>query len=164
MSDILNITYDIEEDAMKGKFLTFLVGEETFGIGIGNVTEIIGIQPITKMPEMPDYIGGIINLRGKIIPVMDVRLRFKKPRAEYNDRTCIIVIELGSISMGLIVDSVSDVLAIPDKDVSERPELNRRESHSYVKSIGKIGEKVILLLSCEKLLNDEELEAVSSQI
>jgi purine-binding chemotaxis protein CheW len=151
-------------NSMKDKFLTFSVGEETFGIEIGNVKEIIGMQPITQMPEVPDYIGGIINLRGKIIPVMDVRLRFKKSKEEYNDRTCIIVIELGKMSMGLIVDSVSDVLLIPDKDVSEKPEINGKSSHGYVKSIGKIGEKVILLINCDKLLNKEELDTVSSQL
>lgn len=125
---------------------------------------LIGIQPITKMPEMPDYISGIINLRGKIIPVMDVRLRFKKTKAEYNDRTCIIVIEFSSMSMGLIVDSVSEVLVIPDKDVSEKPEFNGKASRGYVKSIGKIDKKVILLLNCEKLLNEEELDTVSAQL
>ena len=164
MGDTLKNSDDSKEDAMKCKFLTFLVGEETFGIEIGNVTEIIGIQPITKMPEMPDYISGIINLRGKIIPVMDVRLRFKKTKAEYNDRTCIIVIEFSSMSMGLIVDSVSEVLVIPDKDVSEKPEFNGKASRGYVKSIGKIDKKVILLLNCEKLLNEEELDTVSAQL
>ena len=86
-----------EEDTQKGKFLTFSLGNESYGLEIKYVTEIIGIQPITEVPELPEYIRGIINLRGKIIPVMDVRLRFKKPFNEYNERTCIIVIDVGYI-------------------------------------------------------------------
>ncbi|MDP4095008.1 MAG: chemotaxis protein CheW, partial [Bacillota bacterium] len=86
--------FDQEEDTQKDKYLTFVVGSETYGIEIRHVTEIIGIQPITEVPELPEYIRGIINLRGKIIPVMDVRMRFKKSFKEYNDRTCVIVVDI----------------------------------------------------------------------
>lgn len=162
MADLLKSIVDIDVDSMKGRFLTFLNGEETFGIEIEHVMEIVGIQPITEMPEMPDYIKGIINLRGRIIPVLDVRLRFKKPQIEYNDRTCIIVIDFGGKSIGLIVDSVSEVLAIPDEDIAENPEISTRGSHGYVNGIGKIGEKVVLMIDCEKLLNEEEFNIVSA--
>lgn len=149
-----------EEDTQKGKFLTFSIGNESYGIEIKFVTEIIGIQPITEVPELPAYIRGIINLRGKIIPVMDVRLRFKKNFREYNDRTCIIVIDIQDISMGLIVDSVSEVLSIADQEIVQAPEVNRR-SNKYIKNIGKVGNEVKLLLDCDKLLNEDDLESLA---
>lgn len=151
---------DQEEDTQKGRFLTFALGGETYGIEIKFVTEIIGIQPITEVPELPDYIRGIVNLRGKIIPVMDVRLRFKKPFKEYNDRTCIIVIDIRDISIGLIVDSVSEVLSIPDTEIVAPPDLNRG-GNRYIKNIGKVGNDVKLLLDCDKLLNDEQVDMIT---
>ena len=162
MNDSSNIISD--EDDMNGRFLTFQIDEEMFGIELKDVREIVGIQPITGIPEMPDYIKGIINLRENIIPVMDVRLRFKKPEIAYNDRTCIIVIDYNSVSIGLIVDSVSEVLTIPDKDIAEKPEISSRGSRGYVNNIGKTGEKIVLLIDCEKLLNEEEFETVSKQL
>ncbi|GAA0178110.1 chemotaxis protein CheW [Clostridium sediminicola] len=145
-----------KEDTQKGKFLTFSLDKESYGIEILYVTEIVGIQSITEVPELPDYIKGIINLRGKIIPVMDVRLKFKKSSKEYNDRTCIIVIDLDELSIGLIVDSVSEVLAIPDDDIIPPPNLNK-QGKKYIKSIGKTGNNVTLILDCERLLEEEEV-------
>ncbi|HOO27097.1 MAG TPA: chemotaxis protein CheW [Lachnospiraceae bacterium] len=149
---------EIEEDTQKGRFLTFALEKETYGIEIRYVTEIIGIQAITELPELPDYIKGIINLRGKIIPVMDVRLRFKKIPRDYNDRTCIIVIEINEVSIGLIVDSVSEVLTINEQDIIEPPKLNNGQQNRYIKSIGKVGNEVKLLLDCNKLLTENEFQ------
>lgn len=164
MDELLKQSAPESEDDMKGRFLTFQIDEELFGIELYNVMEIVGIQPITGMPETPDYIKGVINLRGIIIPVMDARLRFKKPEKDYTERTCVIVISFSGISIGLVVDCVCEVLAIPEKDIAEKPEINSRGSRGYVKKIGKIGERVVLLIDCEKLLNEEELEAVSAQL
>lgn len=148
----------MEEDTQKGRFLIFLIGKDTYGIEIIYVTEIIGIQAITEMPEMPDYLKGIINLRGKIIPVMDVRLRFGKQPREYDDRTCVIVIDLSGISIGLIVDSVSEVLSISEEDIAELPNIGAGQNSGYVKNIGKVGSNVILLIDCDKLLSASVLE------
>jgi len=145
------------EDTQKDKYLTFILGTECYGIEIKFVTEIIGIQPTTEVPELPEYIKGIINLRGKIIPVMDVRLRFKKAFREYNDRTCVIVIDISDISIGLIVDGVSEVLTIPEEDIVPPPDLNK-DGNRYIKGIGKVGNQVKLILDCEKLLNEQETE------
>ncbi len=165
MADLLKNIPESNEDDMKGRFLTFQIDAEMFGIELYNVMEIVGIQLITKMPEMPNYIKGIINLRGRIIPVMDIRLRFKKAEKDYNDRTCIIVIDYGSTSIGLIVDSVSEVLTIPDEDIVVESEIDcAKYTRGYVKGIGKIGDKVVLLIDCEKLLNEEELNIVSAQL
>lgn len=150
-----------EEDTMKGRFLTFMLGHESYGIEIRYVTEIIGIHPITEVPELPEYIKGIINLRGKIIPVMDVRLRFKKNFREYNDRTCVIVIDIKDMSIGLIVDSVSEVISIPDTEIVEPPEVNK-DGNSFIKGIGKAVGEVKLLLNCEKLLNDNAVDSLTN--
>ena len=151
-----------QEDTQKDKFLTFSLGNEFYGIEIKYVTEIVGMQPITEVPELPVYIRGIINLRGKIIPVMDVRLRFKKPPRDYNDRTCIIVIDIKDISIGLIIDSVSEVLSIPEGDIVPPPEVSKGLTNRYIKGIGKVGSDVKLILDCDKLLNDEETESISN--
>ena len=151
---------DLMEDTQKGKFLTFCIGNEFYGIEIKYVTEIIGLQPITEIPEMPEYIKGIINLRGKIIPVMDVRLRFRKPFRPYNDRTCIVVIDIKEVSIGLIVDSVSEVIAIPDEEIVAPPDM-ANEGNRYIKGIGKVGNDVKLLLDSDRLLNETDLETIT---
>jgi len=161
MSEVLENVLEYEEDTQKGKYLTFVIGKEVYGIEIKYVTEIIGIQQITEVPELPQYIKGIINLRGKIIPVLDVRLRFKKEPMEYNDRTCIVVVDIKDISVGLIVDSVAEVVSIPENNIVPPPEANTGFSNHYIKEIGKVGDEVKLLLDCNKLLNDEECENLS---
>lgn len=162
MADIVqNEEYEQEEDTQKDKYLIFTEGSEYYGIEIKAVTEIIGIQPITEVPELPEYIRGIINLRGKIITVMDVRVRFNKVFQEYNDRTCIIVIDIQDISIGLIVDSVSEVAVIPDTEIVAPPEVNKG-SNKFIKGIGKIGTEVKLILDCDQLFNDELSQSVTN--
>lgn len=161
MAELNNNIFE-EEDTQKGRYLTFVLGKEAYGLEIKYVTEIVGIQTITEIPEFPEYIKGIINLRGNIIPVMDARLRFKKEPKEYNDRTCVIVIEIMDTSIGLIVDRVSEVLSIPEQGIVAPPKMNRDTNSSrYIKNIGKVGNDVKLLLDCEKLLKDDELNKIS---
>jgi purine-binding chemotaxis protein CheW len=159
--DLTQELLDQEEDTQKGKFLTFILGRESYGLEIKHVTEIIGIQPITEVPELPEYIRGIVNLRGKIIPVMDVRLRFKKSFMEYNDRTCIIVIDIKDVYIGLIVDSVSEVISIPETEIVAPPDISKM-GNKYIKGIGKVDNEVKLLLDCNKLLNEEEMDNISN--
>jgi len=147
---------EIEEDTQKDKYLIFTIDKEKYGIEIKYVIEIIGIQNITKIPELDDYKKGIISLRGKIIPVVDVRLRFKKPMMEYDDRTCIIVVDVGELTVGLIVDRVSEVVNISEDQVALPPSTSMNTRNKYIKGIGKIGEGVRLLIDCNKLLNDEK--------
>lgn len=162
MSNSTNELYDENEDTQKGKYLTFALQNESYGIEIRHVTEIVGIQNITQVPELPESIRGIINLRGKIIPVMDVRLRFKKPLAEYDDRTCIVVVDINDVSLGLIVDTVSEVLAIDDENVVVPPATMMGTANGYIKGIGKTESDVKLLLDCEKLLKEDELEKLTT--
>lgn len=162
MSEVLENNLEMEEDTLKGRYLTFTIGNECYGIEIKYVTEIIGMQEITEIPELPEYVKGIINLRGKIIPLMDIRLRFKKEPREYNDRTCVIVVDIKDLSLGLIVDSVAEVLTIPEEDIVEPPQMNKNINNRYIKNIGKVGSDVKLLLDCERLLTEGELEELSS--
>lgn len=145
------------EDTQKDKFLTFELEKELYGIDIKYVTEIIGIQKITQVPELPVFVKGIINLRGKIIPVVDVRLKFAKDYKEYNDRTCIIVIEIKGNMIGLIVDTVSEVLSISEKEIEPPPKLKSIFSNENIKGIGKVGNEVKILVDCEKIFTDNEM-------
>jgi len=162
--DILENDLEMEEDTQKDRFLTFLLGNECYGIEIKYVTEIIGIQVITEIPELPEYVKGIINLRGKIIPVIDVRVRFKKESKQYNDRTCVIVVDIKDLSIGLIVDSVAEVITIPEQDIVDPPQMNKGSNNRYIKKIGKVGNAVKLLLDCDKLLSENELDDLSEVI
>jgi purine-binding chemotaxis protein CheW len=149
-----------DEDTQKDKYLTFRIASEDYGIAIANVTEIIGIQNITEIPEMADYIKGVINLRGKVIPVMDVRLRFKLPPREYDERTCIVVVEIDGTSVGLVVDTVNEVADIPEEQVEPAPK-SKRKGGSYIQGIGKIGQEVKILLDINRILYEDELETIS---
>ena len=160
MSEIYDENKSLEEDTQHGRFLTFTLEEEVYGIEIKYVTEIIGMQSITKVPEVPEYVKGIINLRGKIIPVIDVRIKFGKESMEYNDRTCIVVIDIIEVSVGLIVDNVDEVLTIDDQEIAAPPANKTGFENRYIKGIGKSGGKVQLLLDCEKLLKNEEIEII----
>jgi len=150
-----------DEDTQKDKFLTFHLGNEDYGIDIKYVTEIIGIQKITEIPDMPDFIKGVINLRGKVIPVMDVRTRFKIKSCDYDDRTCIMVVNINDTSIGLVVDTVSEVTDIPEANIEEPPRTGKGIKSRYIKGMGKVGEEVKILLDVDKLLFDEELEQIS---
>ncbi|MBD5454104.1 MAG: purine-binding chemotaxis protein CheW [Lachnospiraceae bacterium] len=151
-----------EGDTQKGKYMTFKSGNEYFGLEIQYVNEIIQLQAITAIPETEDYIKGLINLRGKVIPVVDVRLRFKQEPFEYNDRTCIIVINIKSMMVGLIVEKIAEVVEIKEDNILPPPSVGRadRVQNKYVYGIGKVGDSVKLLLDPDKLLNDEDLSVV----
>lgn len=149
-----------QEDTQHGRFLTFIVGEEVFGIEISFVKEIIGLQPVTALPEVPEHIKGIINLRGKIIPVVDVRLKFKKEPIAYTDRTCIIVLDAGDLTAGLIVDNVAEVLSIEDEDIVDPPDERTGVRNSFIKGIGKVGDQVKLLLDCSRLFSEEDIRKI----
>ncbi len=163
MTELLTeeIIVNEDEDTMKGRFLTFMLGNDYYGIEISYVIEIVRIQTITEMPEFPKFIRGIINLRGKIIPMMDMRLRFKKLFREYTDRTCVIVIEIEEFALGMIVDSVAEVLSIDEAEIIAPPEFNQG-GNKYIKGIGKVGNEVKLIIDCERLLNETEINELSS--
>ena len=147
-----------ERDAQKDKYMTFRSGNEYFGLKIQYVSEIIPFQAITAIPETEDYIKGLINLRGKIIPVIDICLRFKQEPFEYNDRTCIIVVDVKATTVGLIVEKIAEAVEIKDENILPPPTISRvdRIQNKYVYGIAKVGDSVKLLLDPERLLGDEE--------
>jgi purine-binding chemotaxis protein CheW len=152
------------EEVPSDKYLTFPIGDEEYGINIQFVTEIVGIQKITDVPDTPAYVRGVINLRGKVIPVIDVRLRFGLPEREYDERTCIIVVNYNSMAVGLIVDAVSEVLDIPSGDVQPPPKVNKGAGSRYIQGLGKVEEQVKILLDIERLLYDDEMGGVLESI
>ena len=145
-------------DTQEGKYMTFKSGSEYFGLEIQYVQQIIQFQAITKIPETEDYIKGLINLRGKIIPVVDVRVRFKQGECEYNDKTCILVIVVKDTTVGLIVEQIAEVAEIQKENILPPPTIGRNDKghHKYVYGIAKVGNSVKLLLDPEKLLYDDE--------
>jgi purine-binding chemotaxis protein CheW len=135
------------------KYLTFLLGDVGYGLPIQNVVEIIGMQPITPVPRVPEFVRGVINLRGQVIPVMDVRLRFAMHERAYDDRTCIIVSQVAGVRMGLVVDTVSEVLDILAQDIESTTNSDAVGSDNiYLEGIGKIDGDVKLLLNAERLI------------
>jgi len=151
------------EDTMEDKFLTFALGKEEYGIDIGDVREIIGIQMITEVPDMPHFIKGVINLRGKIIPVMDIRIRFGLEEREYNERTSIIVVNIHNTDVGLIVDTVSEVLDIEKENIEQTTEVGKGKENQYVKAFGKVDNSVKILLDIQNLLFGQELAQLSKK-
>ena len=151
-----------ERDAQKIMYMTFKAGNEYFGMKIQYVNEIIPYQAITAVPETEDYIKGLINLRGKIIPVIDISLRFKQEPFEYDDRTCIMVISVQSTVVGLIIEKIAEVVEIQEQNILPPPSIGKSDKaqNKYVYGIGKVGDSVKLLLDPEKLLNDEDMSVL----
>lgn len=150
----------VEDEIQKEQYMTFKCSDEIYGISIKYVNEIIGLSQITKVPETQDYLIGLINLRGKIIPVIDVRIRFGKEPLEYNDRTCVIVIDVKSTVIGLIVDAIDEVAAFAENEITPPPSVSdlAMQAKKYVFGIGRVNGEVKLLLDTDKLINDPEPE------
>lgn len=142
-----------------GKYLTFLLDNEEYGIAILKVREIIGLMDITNVPQTPDFVQGVINLRGKIIPVIDLRSKFGLQRAEYNEQTCIIVVDVGML-MGLIVDTVQEVHDIPSEQIEPPPRLGASVDTSFILGMGKVKSDVKILLDIDRVLTSEELVSI----
>ena len=155
-----------DNDSQKDKYVTFKSGNEYFGIKIEYVNEIIVYQEITEIPETEEYIKWLINLRGKIIPVIDVRIRFKQEPFEYNDRTCIIVLNVKELVVGLIVEKIAEVVEITEGNILPNPKIGKadRSQNKYVYGIGKVGDEVKLLLDPERLLNDEDTALIEQYL
>lgn len=156
--DILNI----DTSELEGKYLTFWTDEQLYGIPIADVVQIVQFQEITSIPESLDYMKGIINLRGSIIPVVDVRIRFGKEPITYTERTCIIVTSLRDLLIGFIVDGVNEVTDIDPANISEPPSVSRAAQNVFLTGIGKTPKGVTLLLDINKLLNEDDMSLLAS--
>lgn len=150
-----------EENSQSNKYLLFNLGDEVYGIAIAHVTEIIEMQKITDVPDMPRFIKGVINLRGRVIPIMDLRLRFGMPERAYDDRNCVIIVNLDGSSMGFIVDTVAEVHDITDGEIEPAPTFrDDRGTTRYISGLGKVDDRVTILINAHSLLTDKEMEAV----
>ncbi|MCX8128818.1 MAG: chemotaxis protein CheW [Clostridia bacterium] len=149
----------------QNKYLSFVLENEIYGIHILRVKEIIGMMTITHVPRMPEFVKGVINLRGKIIPVIDLRIKFSIPGSVYSDRTCIIVVEMesenGKRVNGLVVDSVCEVLAIAEENIEAPPACGDGAEQEILTGIGKVKDKVIMLLDTDKILTTNEIKAIN---
>jgi len=148
----------------EGKYLTFAMAEEEYGIGILKIKEIIGMMSITTIPQTPEFVKGVINLRGKVIPVVDLRLRFGMDAIDYTERTCIIVVEIegqsGTVMIGIVVDSVSEVLNIRGGDIEDTPTFGTKLDTEYILGMAKMEGGVKILLDIDRVLSDEEISSL----
>jgi len=151
-SDLFAIS---EVDDIENMYLTFEVLDEEYAVNIGYVTEIVGMQKISQVPDVPEFIKGVINLRGKVIPLMDMRLRFGLPWCEYHGRTTIIVLELGDAPTGLVVDRVTDVLSITPTSITQPRQWKGDAEDSVVQGLGKREGSVSIILNVPRLLSAE---------
>jgi purine-binding chemotaxis protein CheW len=155
-------------DARSGKYLTFQLGREEFAIHVLKVREIMGIQDITAVPQTPDYLKGVINLRGKVIPVVDLRLKFGLSQADYTQRTCIIVVQIqgagGGVLMGTIVDAVSEVMTLSANEIEDTPDFGDGVRTPYLLGMAKIKGKVKILLDIDQVLTSQELRGLESML
>ena len=147
-------------EGVEGKFLTFILSNEEYGLEILKVREIIGVMDITSVPQTPDFIKGVINLRGKVIPVIDLRLKFGMPETDYTKETCIIVVDVQGMLMGTVVDTVSEVLDIAKNDIESSPTFGGKVKTDFILGMGKVKGKVKILLDIDKILSQEELAII----
>lgn len=151
-------------EAREGKYLTFSLAGETYGIGLLKIKEIIGMMPITDIPRTPGFVKGVINLRGKVIPVIDLRLRFGMEEIGYNERTCIIVVEMQAqartVQTGVVVDSVSEVLNIKGEDIEDTPSFGAKLDTSYIAGMAKMDGGVKILLDIDRVLSRDEIASI----
>ena len=145
----------------EGKYLTFTLAEEEYGISILKVKEIIGMMPITTVPQTPEFVKGVINLRGKVIPVLDLRTRFGMESIDYTERTCIIVVEIegesNTIMIGIVVDAVSEVLNVKGEDIEDTPTFGAKMDTEYILGMAKMEGGVKILLDIDRVLSGEEV-------
>jgi purine-binding chemotaxis protein CheW len=155
-----------QADPRAGKYLTFQIAKEEFGIGVLKVREIMGLQEITAVPQTPAHVKGVINLRGKVVPVVDLRLKFGIAAPEDTQRTCIIVtqveVEAGSVLMGIVVDGVSEVLNLTGQEIEDTPEFGRDADSRFLLGMAKVKGKVKILLDIDRVLSSHELRKLDS--
>lgn len=145
----------VESSVFAGKYLTFYIGETVYGVALENILEIIGIQEATRVPGIPRFVKGIINLRGRIVPVIDARIKIGAGEIEYDERTCIIVINWKESLVGLIVDRVAEVNDFKTEQIASIPDFSSVNTNKYLSSICKVGERLVLILDCDKFLADD---------
>jgi len=154
-----------DAEAVGQQFLTFKLAGEEYGINITRVQEIKGWLPVTKIPNTPDYVSGVLNLRGNIVPVMDMRIRFNLEKAEYSQNTVIIVLTVaGNRNVGIIVDAVSDVLNVNKEEIKDAPDFGENIKVDMISGLTSAGNNLVMLMDIDQLLLDDEMELLDSRI
>lgn len=165
LTNIMPATEATQTEETDGKYLTFITDEQMFGVPIADVVQIVGMQKVTEIPDYPMYAKGVINLRGEIIPVIDVRLRLGKLEADYTDRTCVIVTNIRNRYFGFIVDAVDEVTDIPDEQISPPPQMGSDATSPYLTGVARLekakSEKIVLLIDTAKILGDNEFDLLA---
>lgn len=161
---VSNTIKKVEESAFAGKYLTFYIDKNIYGLPIDSVLEIIGVQVATSVPGIPSFVKGIINLRGRIVPVIDARLKIGAKEAEYDERTCIVVINWQDSLVGLIVDRVAEVSDFKSEQISEIPDFSGINANKYLSTICRVGDSLVLVLDCDKFLMDDFAQPVAAMI
>lgn len=149
---------DFEEDDTEDLYLTFETDNKIYGVDISKVVEIVVLQEITEVPDMPDFIQGLINIRGRVIPVIDIRSRFDIEAIPYTERTCVIIVESKGLNVGLIVDGVKEVLHFSDEDLEPTPRIGDTLASRFAQAVSRKSDKVVIVLNLERVLSDKELE------
>lgn len=144
-------------EAKGGKFLTFFLGEEEYGLEILKVQEIIGLMSITRVPRTPAFVRGVINLRGKVIPIVELRSKFRMETVEDTEQTCIIVVQTQGVQFGVVVDRVSEVVDLDSESIEDAPEFGAEIDTDYILGMGKTGSRVRILVDIDRVLSREEL-------
>lgn len=154
-----------EETESKGdeqEFLTFTLGDEEYGVDILKVQEIRGYDTVTALPDAPEFIKGVINLRGTIVPILDLRLKFNLSKAEYNEFTVMIILNVADRVVGIVVDGVSDVIDLPESAIRPAPEIGGSIEDQYITGIGTVDERMLILLDIERLITSADMGLVST--
>lgn len=159
-----NSSFAVSADRRAGKYLAFHLGPEEFGIPVLVVREIMGLQDITAVPQTPPHVRGVLNLRGKVIPVIDLRLKFGLTQSEYGQRTSIIVVKIGELLMGVVVDGVSEVLNLAPGEIEDTPDFGTGITTPYLLGMAKTKGKVRMLLDIEQVLSTQELQGLDSML
>jgi purine-binding chemotaxis protein CheW len=149
------------QDTMEDLYIIFFIDGREYGIEIRYLIEIIAFQPVTFVPNLPEYVKGVINLRGKIIPVIDVRLRFGLPKIDYTEFTCILIMNFNNLSAGLIVDGVKEVLKIPKDCIEPSPGFEEANMERFVDSIGKSGDTLKILIDLNKFIHEKDVKGIA---
>lgn len=152
------------QESLAGKYLTFVLAEEEYGLEILKVREIFGMMDITAVPRTPDFIKGVINLRGKVIPIMDLRLKFGMPEAEHTDETCIIVVQVDGLDMGIVVDRVSEVLDIAGEDIDPSPDFGGSVDTDFILGMGKSNGRVTILLDVSRVVTRGDVAGLAEAV
>ncbi len=153
----IELPVDATEEELRTTSLTFYIGDTIYGLPLTNVVEIISVQPIAKVPGTPPYVKGVINLRGGIVPLVDVRLKFGQEEKEYDEFTNVIITVLNDMTVGLVVDRVSNVVRSENVGVSSLPEFSTVNTNRYMTSVSRTGDSLIMNLNCETILEDDNI-------